>query len=116
MNGDVDRKAFEHDQVSKLPSLSEVENQPPGVRIPPEGASSNSPVPMRKHLNEIPERKEINDDELAMLKKLISEGRIPGLNEKPPPFIPPTPPITKSSLHKKAKPETSSKLNDSKQE
>ena len=33
-----------------------------------------------------------NDDELAMLRKLISEGRIAGLNDKPPAFKPPTPP------------------------
>merc|ERR1712088_1081452 len=41
-----------------------------------------------------------NDDELLMLRKLISEGRISGLNEKPPPFIPPTPP-SKTSSNKK---------------
>ena len=35
---------------------------------------------------------EDDDDELVMLKKLISEGRISGLNEKPPTFKPPTPP------------------------
>merc|ERR1719382_995509 len=33
-----------------------------------------------------------NDEELSMLHKLISEGRISGLNEKPPMFTPPTPP------------------------
>ena len=32
------------------------------------------------------------EDEFSNLRKLISEGRIAGLNEKPPSFIPPSPP------------------------
>merc|ERR1712130_250914 len=61
-------------------------------------------------------KSDYTDDDLSMLKKLISEGKITGLNEKPPPFIPPTPPITKSSMIKKTKPGTSSKLLENKQE
>ncbi len=34
------------------------------------------------------------DDDFSNLRKLISEGRITGLNEKPPSFVPPTPPST----------------------
>ncbi len=34
------------------------------------------------------------EDEFSNLRKLISEGRITGLNEKPPSFVPPTPPAT----------------------
>jgi hypothetical protein len=37
---------------------------------------------------------EDDDDEFSHLRKLISEGRITGLNEKPPSFVPPTPPST----------------------
>ena len=43
------------------------------------------------------------DDDLIMLKKLISEGRISGWNEKPPSFKPPTPPSKTASGAKKAK-------------
>ena len=35
---------------------------------------------------------EEDEDEFSNLRKLISEGRIAGLNEKPPSFIPPSPP------------------------
>lgn len=41
------------------------------------------------------------DDELSMLKKLISEGRISGLDEKPPSFKPPTPPSKAASAARK---------------
>ncbi|MCP3664074.1 MAG: hypothetical protein GY696_16540, partial [Gammaproteobacteria bacterium] len=41
------------------------------------------------------------DDELSMLKKLISEGRISGLDEKPPSFKPPTPPSKAASATRK---------------
>ena len=34
------------------------------------------------------------DDEFSNLRKMIKEGRIPGLSEPPPSFIPPTPPST----------------------
>ena len=34
------------------------------------------------------------DDDFSNLRKLLSEGRITGLNEKPPSFVPPTPPAT----------------------
>ncbi len=43
------------------------------------------------------------DDELIMLKRLISEGRISGLNDKPPAFKPPTPPSKTASAAKKQK-------------
>ena len=46
---------------------------------------------------------ETGDDELVMLKRLISEGRISGLNDKPPAFKPPTPPSKTASTAKKAK-------------
>jgi hypothetical protein len=46
---------------------------------------------------------ETGDDELVMLKRLISEGRISGLNEKPPTFKPPTPPSKAASAAKKTK-------------
>merc|ERR1739848_445898 len=40
-------------------------------------------------------------DDLIMLKKLISEGRISGLDEKPPSFKPPTPPSKTASSTRK---------------
>jgi hypothetical protein len=43
------------------------------------------------------------DDELVMLKRLISEGRISGLNDQPPTFKPPTPPSKSASAVKKGK-------------
>lgn len=38
-----------------------------------------------------------DDDDFSNLRKLISEGRISGLNERPPSFVPPTPPSAGSS-------------------
>merc|ERR1711962_1820679 len=46
----------------------------------------------REEVKDLLEPSKDGDDELVMLKKLISEGRISGLNEKPPSFKPPTPP------------------------
>ena len=113
-----------HEQLANLPSLDEDDITPHGVRIPPEGASAESPENTVQRKKAEPENKENvnvninsntshaqdtvsdlmkkseNDDELLMLRKLISEGRISGLNEKPPPFIPPTPP-SKTSSNKK---------------
>ena len=40
---------------------------------------------------------EDDDDDFSNLRKLISEGRIAGLNEKPPAFTPPTPPTAAKS-------------------
>ena len=87
---------------TNLPSLSEDR----GERIPPEGASSESPEPplpvkerekkpikgsAKEAVADLMKSAE-SDDELSMLRKLISEGRISGMNEKPPMFTPPTPP------------------------
>ena len=106
---------------TNLPSLNEDDIASYGVRMPPEGESAESPENSVKCKKAEPENKENvnkkinskishaqdsvsdlmksseNDDELHMLRKLISEGRISGLNEKPPPFIPPTPPSKTSS-------------------
>ena len=41
--------------------------------------------------------KDGDDDDFSNLRKLISEGRISGLNERPPSFVPPTPPSAGSS-------------------
>ena len=38
-----------------------------------------------------------DEDDFSNLRKLISEGRISGLNERPPSFVPPTPPSAASS-------------------
>jgi hypothetical protein len=126
-SNDLQAKRKTHDQLTNLPSLNEDDISPHGVRIPPEGASAESPENsvQRKKGKVVPENNENagkkintnishaqdtvsdlmksseNDDELLMLRKLISEGRISGLNEKPPPFIPPTPP-SKTSSNKKA--------------
>jgi len=110
-------KRKSHDQLHNLPSLNEDEVGPHGIRIPPEGAASESPensVQRKKEKQETDSKQKEahhavsdlmksseNDDELLMLRKLISEGRISGLNEKPPPFVPPTPP-SKTSSNKKA--------------
>jgi len=100
-------------------------------RIPPEGAASDSPAQFIQRIEvkgdaanrktssaekskpprrtgketareEVKDLLEDKDDELVMLRKLISEGRIAGLNEKPPTFKPPTPP-SKAAAAKKAK-------------
>ena len=129
---------------SMLPAVTEVDyvgggtpetrsrnHTPKGERIPPEGASSDSPKQfvqrieingptgdkprMEKSLAQssrtkskssaaIDEVKDLLDqpetvngepDEFSNLRRLISEGRISGLSEKPPNFIPPTPPNAK---------------------
>ena len=105
---------------SQLPSLNELEV---GERIPPEGAAAESPVNTGRKINEdnknnvktesskktVNRTKEIvsdlieapdEDDDLHLLRKLISEGRISGLNEAPPGFVPPTPPVKTSSKRK----------------
>jgi len=55
-----------------------------------------------------------NDEDMSMLRKLISEGRISGLNEKPPPFIPPTPPSKMSPKRLTEGHAGSSKVNEEK--
>jgi len=136
-NNELPSKRKTHDQLNNLPSLNEDDIGPHGIRIPPEGASAESPensVHRKKDKRESESNEDVrkktnsnlshaqdavsdlmksseNDDELLMLRKLISEGRISGLNEKPPPFIPPTPP-SKTSSNKKAEgqsPKTPSK-------
>jgi hypothetical protein len=115
-----------------LPALNEVGTPetrsrnptPKGERIPPEGASSESPKPFvqrieigpasqekraekslaskSKSSSAIDEVKDLLEapaagepDEFSNLRRLISEGRISGLSEKPPNFVPPTPPNAK---------------------
>ena len=81
-----------------LPSVAEVDYD--DVRVPPEGASSPKVEPMRPKTSKVLEEVEdlmmqsIEDqeDDFSNLRKLISEGRITGLNDKPPSFTPPTPP------------------------
>ena len=103
---------------TSLSTMEEVEVER-GERLPPEGASAtksnivgaHSPLagdekatkkdklPSAKNpsksvngvVKDLMEASE-NDDELIMLRKLLSEGRIAGLNEKPPSFKPPSPP------------------------
>merc|ERR1719192_267250 len=53
-----------------------------------------------------------NDDELIMLRKLLSEGRIAGLNEKPPSFKPPSPPSKPTKPHPKKNKAPSPKLQE----
>ena len=107
-------------QGSHLPSLSELDV---GERIPPEGAAAESPANTGRKTSENTGNNKKNnsgarnvnkaqeavsdlikatdgDDDLHLLRKLISEGRISGLNEKPPPFIPPTPPSKASQKRK----------------
>ena len=95
-------------EQTNLPSLTEVDRESPrGERVPPEGAPSPNPTLQRgKEKDKASQAKSSpgkevvadlmksteNDEELSMLHKLISEGRISGLNEKPPMFTPPTPP------------------------
>ena len=113
-------------RAASLPKVEEVE--PRGERIPPEGATApkapkgvTSPsakstdgkdredkVPLMKNgdksangvVKDLMEASE-NDDELIMLRKLLSEGRIAGLNEKPPSFKPPSPPSKPTKPHPK---------------
>ena len=80
------------------------------ARVPPEGASlqSNSagaPRPydvaqVRDSKAQLVEDEE--DDELDNLRKLLKEGRIAGLDDKPPSFTPPSPP-SKASQGKERK-------------
>merc|ERR1712223_300098 len=95
-------------EPTNLPSLTEVDRETPrGERVPPEGAPSpNQTLQRGKEKDKASQAKSSpgkevvanlmksteNDEELSMLHKLISEGRISGLNEKPPMFTPPTPP------------------------
>merc|ERR1712106_671325 len=44
-----------------------------------------------------------NDGELLNLRKLLKEGRIAGMNEKPPSFKPPSPPSKPAKPNKKQK-------------
>ena len=106
-------------RAASLPAVDEVDDLAKGERVPPEGASApktpkaastsqaksanvtdkKDNVPSSKNadkgsngvVNDLMEASE-NDDELIMLRKLLSEGRIAGLNEKPPSFKPPSPP------------------------
>lgn len=121
MNNEIPlKRRLQQDMSSNLSSLEEVDSSPPGERTPPEGAPSESPEPSgsketepqpdhSKKVNpknifaEDKPKPSENDDELFMLRKLISEGRIPGLNEKPPPFIPPTPPLAKTATNNNIK-------------
>jgi len=102
-----------------------LQNNEKGIRIPPEGAPSEPENHNHKQNTKLPKlsggdavddvgnnSKEIgkknqegikniiesseNDGELLNLRKLLKEGRIAGLNEKPPSFKPPSPP-TKAS-------------------
>ena len=126
--------------TANLPSLMEIdlkdEKSPVEERIPPEGASSDSPKQFIQRIEVKAEERRSSsnsstgdkkpkpprksgkeaakeavqdlltpdadgDDELSMLKKLISEGRISGLDEKPPSFKPPTPPSKAASASRK---------------
>merc|ERR1719394_109432 len=139
MNNGDKRKVLESQHSSTLPSLDELDV---GERIPPEGASAESPtntVAARKVIEtnnnqktNISKNKSVttnnnakdsvsdlmkaseNDEELHMLRRLISEGRISGLNEKPPPFIPPTPPSKSSPKRQSEGHQGSSKTNEEK--
>merc|ERR1712012_108789 len=139
MNNNDKRKVLESQHSSTLPSLDELDV---GERIPPEGASAESPtntVTVRKvvetnnnsktngnknkpvtttnnakdAVSDLMKASE-NDEELHMLRRLISEGRISGLNEKPPPFIPPTPPSKSSPKRQSEGHQGSSKTNEEK--
>lgn len=120
--GDGSYSSRRRSPQDQLPVLEEDENgpsriSPRGERIPPEGAShqSSSPIdiaqleddqkhtPMRSKANEVrgedlsdllQEPPTDEEDGFSNLRKLISEGRLTGLNEKPPSFVPPTPPTT----------------------
>ena len=66
-------------------------------RLPPEGASPASttapPKPYEvQHVTNHKDELSGSDDELDNLRKLLKEGRIAGLNDKPPSFTPPSPP------------------------
>jgi len=139
--GEAKRRMVEHQHSLALPSLDEMEV---GERIPPEGAAAESPgntVIVRNFIetnnnnnnnkvikpnqvnNETSPAKAVvsdlmkaseNDEDMSMLRKLISEGRISGLNEKPPPFIPPTPPSKMSPKRLTEGHAGSSKVNEEK--
>ena len=110
---------------SKLPVVEEadygiLQNNEKGIRIPPEGAPSepenhnhkqNAKLPKlsggdpgedelgkadKEEMRNIIDSSE-NDGELLNLRKLLKEGRIAGLNEKPPSFKPPSPPAKVSN-------------------
>jgi len=112
-----------------------LQNNEKGIRIPPEGAPSEPENHNHKQNTKLPklsgsdpienfgnstnelgkknheEIKDIiesseNDGELLNLRKLLKEGRIAGLNEKPPSFKPPSPPpkATKPNTKKQKAP------------
>jgi hypothetical protein len=121
----IQKRRSEHESP-----VSRSRNQTPkGERVPPEGASADSPKPFVQRIeigpgpsekrsekaSNLPRTKskssaaidEVKDllypvenangepDEFSNLRKLISEGRISGLGDKPPSFVPPTPPNAK---------------------
>ena len=64
---------------------------------------TNGPRPYEvQQVGESKEMEEESGDELDNLRKLLKEGRIAGLNDKPPTFTPPSPPANKKQ---KASPE-----------
>ena len=96
------KKRLQEQHSSNLPSLEEV-----GERTPPEGADeepATATVVVKKEniKNNVKEavddlmKASENDEDLSMLRKLISEGRISGMHDPPPPFTPPTPPSKQS--------------------
>jgi len=106
-----------------------LQNNEKGIRIPPEGAPSepehhnhkphlklpkspgSGPNIIVQNTNELVKEsgedvKEViesseNDAELQNLRKLLKEGKIAGLNEKPPSFKPPSPPSKSAKVNSK---------------
>ena len=71
-----------------------------GDKLPP----PPPPPPPQQETHETPKNKTEHPDDFSKLQKLISEGRISGLNEKPPSFVPPSPPAVLSSSSKQRTP------------
>ena len=98
--------SFDYRPASKKASSSSA-LQPVSERVGPEGSAAAARTSsIQKHVQRIEVKAEVNRakvegdkdaDEFSNLRKLISEGRIAGLNEKPPSFVPPTPPSVSKS-------------------
>ena len=86
----VSEKKSSNSEVPKKLNKKEKENNSPSKSqiVPPAAATKTAKD------NNVAEE---DDDDFSNLRKLISEGRIAGLNEKPPAFTPPTPPTTVKS-------------------
>ena len=77
------------------PATSDKRTEKSSTSNPRSKSKSSAAIDEVKDLLYPPESANGEPDEFSNLRKLISEGRISGLSDKPPSFVPPTPPNAK---------------------